>query len=116
MMKERIAGKGHCALEVSALGLGCMGMSSAYGPAGDKREMIALIRKAVDQRRDLLRYGRSLWPLRQRDSGRRGARALQGTESSSPPSSASTSIRLQASAEPARTAVPSTSSRPWKAR
>jgi aryl-alcohol dehydrogenase-like predicted oxidoreductase len=35
-------------LEVSAIGLGCMGMSSAYGPAGDKQEMIALIRKSVD--------------------------------------------------------------------
>ena len=36
-------------LEVSALGLGCMGMSFGYGPAGDKREMIALIRKAVER-------------------------------------------------------------------
>ena len=37
------------ALEVSALGLGCMGMSWAYGPAGDKHEMIALLRTAVDR-------------------------------------------------------------------
>lgn len=36
-------------LEVSAIGLGCMGMSYGYGPAGDKKEMIALIRKAVEQ-------------------------------------------------------------------
>jgi aryl-alcohol dehydrogenase-like predicted oxidoreductase len=35
-------------LEVSALGLGCMGMSSGYGPAHDKKEMISLIHKAVD--------------------------------------------------------------------
>ena len=35
-------------LEVSALGLGCMGMSAAYGPAADTREMIALIRHAHD--------------------------------------------------------------------
>ncbi len=35
-------------LEVSALGLGCMGMSFGYGPAGDKQEMISLIRKAVE--------------------------------------------------------------------
>lgn len=36
-------------LEVSALGLGCMGMSSGYGPAKDKQEMISLIRTAVDR-------------------------------------------------------------------
>jgi aryl-alcohol dehydrogenase-like predicted oxidoreductase len=36
-------------LEVSALGLGCMSMTSGYGPAGDKAEMIALIRAAVDR-------------------------------------------------------------------
>lgn len=35
-------------LEVSALGLGCMGMSSGYGPAHDRNEMISLIHKAVD--------------------------------------------------------------------
>ena len=34
--------------EVSAIGLGCMGMSWAYGPAGDKADMIALMRHAVD--------------------------------------------------------------------
>lgn len=45
-MKTRMLG--NSGLEVSALGLGCMSMSSAYGPAGDKTEMIALIRKAVD--------------------------------------------------------------------
>jgi aryl-alcohol dehydrogenase-like predicted oxidoreductase len=36
-------------LEVSALGLGCMGMSHGYGPPGDKTEMIALIRAAVER-------------------------------------------------------------------
>lgn len=39
---------GNSGLEVSALGLGCMGMSWAYGPAPDKAEMIALLRKAVE--------------------------------------------------------------------
>ena len=40
---------GNSGLEVSALGLGCMGMSSAYGPAADKQEMIELIRTAVER-------------------------------------------------------------------
>ncbi len=44
-MQKRTLGKD---LEVSALGLGCMGMSSAYGPAADKGEMIKLIRSAHD--------------------------------------------------------------------
>jgi len=45
----RTLGTGNGALEVSALGLGCMGMSSSYGPPGDKKEMIALIHEAVDK-------------------------------------------------------------------
>ena len=40
---------GNSGLEVSALGLGCMGMSFGYGPASDKQEMIALIRNAVER-------------------------------------------------------------------
>src|SRR6059036_3187561 len=36
-------------LEVSPVGLGCMGMSSSYGPAADKKEMIALLRSAVER-------------------------------------------------------------------
>jgi aryl-alcohol dehydrogenase-like predicted oxidoreductase len=40
---------GNSGLEVSALGLGCMGMSSAYGPAKDKQEMISLIRTAIER-------------------------------------------------------------------
>lgn len=39
---------GNSGLEVSAIGLGCMGMSHGYGPAADKKEMIALIRKAYE--------------------------------------------------------------------
>jgi aryl-alcohol dehydrogenase-like predicted oxidoreductase len=40
---------GNSGLEVSALGLGCMSMSSGYGPAGNKGEMISLIRTAVER-------------------------------------------------------------------
>ena len=45
--KKRKLGKS--GLEVSALGLGCMGMSFGYGPAADKQEMISLIRAAVER-------------------------------------------------------------------
>src|SRR5579863_3753682 len=46
-MRKRKLGKSN--LEVSALGLGCMGMSFGYGPAADKQEMISLIRTAVER-------------------------------------------------------------------
>src|SRR3989442_1624765 len=46
-MQKRTLGKSN--LEVSALGLGCMGMSFAYGPAADKQEMIRLLRSAVER-------------------------------------------------------------------
>ena len=45
-MQKRKLGK---SLEVSAIGLGCMGMSFGYGPAADKKEMISLIRTAVER-------------------------------------------------------------------
>ena len=48
-MLMRTLGRGTSALEVSAMGLGCMGMSSSYGPPGDKKDMIALIHEAVDK-------------------------------------------------------------------
>jgi len=40
---------GNSGLEVSALGLGCMGMSFGYGPAHDKKEMISLLRSAYEK-------------------------------------------------------------------
>jgi hypothetical protein len=46
-MQKRKLGNNN--LEVSALGLGCMGMSYGYGPAADKQEMISLIRSAVER-------------------------------------------------------------------
>jgi len=45
-MQKRKIGKSN--LEVSAIGLGCMGMRFSYGPPGDKQEMISLIRSAVE--------------------------------------------------------------------
>jgi aryl-alcohol dehydrogenase-like predicted oxidoreductase len=46
-MQKRTLGRSD--LEVSALGLGCMGMNFSYGPAGDRNEMIALLRAAVER-------------------------------------------------------------------
>src|SRR5262245_61897265 len=46
-MKKRELGRS--GLEVSAVGFGCMGMSFGYGPAKDRREMIALVRAAVER-------------------------------------------------------------------
>src|SRR5512132_337585 len=46
-MQKRKLGKS--SLEVSALGLGCMGMSFSYGPPADRQEMIPLLRSAVDR-------------------------------------------------------------------
>jgi aryl-alcohol dehydrogenase-like predicted oxidoreductase len=46
-MQKRKLGKG--GLEVSAIGLGCMGMSFSYGPPADKQEMISLLRSAVQR-------------------------------------------------------------------
>jgi aryl-alcohol dehydrogenase-like predicted oxidoreductase len=46
-MQKRTLGRS--GLEVSAIGLGCMGMSFGYGPGGDRQEMIALLRAAVER-------------------------------------------------------------------
>ena len=46
MQKRRL---GNSNLEVSAIGLGCMGMSFSYGPPKDKQEMISLLRAAVER-------------------------------------------------------------------
>src|SRR4051812_29820372 len=46
MQKRRLGNSG---LEVSALGLGCMGMSYGYGPARERGEMIALLHAAVER-------------------------------------------------------------------
>ncbi len=45
---RRILGSGEAAMEVSALGIGCMGMTHGHGPARDKKAMVNLIAEAVD--------------------------------------------------------------------
>lgn len=46
MQKRKLGNSG---IDISAIGLGCMGMSYGYGPASDRNEMIAVIRNAVEQ-------------------------------------------------------------------
>ena len=46
-MQKRALGKSN--LAVSAIGLGCMGLSFGYGPAADKKDALTLIRAAVEQ-------------------------------------------------------------------
>jgi aryl-alcohol dehydrogenase-like predicted oxidoreductase len=60
-MKMRTLGTN--GLEVSALGLGCMSMSSGYGPAADKGEMIQLIRSAYDRGVTLLDTAEAYGPF-----------------------------------------------------
>jgi aryl-alcohol dehydrogenase-like predicted oxidoreductase len=49
VQKMKMRKLGNSNLEVSALGLGCMGMSFGYGPPANKQEMISLIRSAVER-------------------------------------------------------------------
>jgi aryl-alcohol dehydrogenase-like predicted oxidoreductase len=60
-MKTRILGRG---LEVSALGLGCMGMTGVYGEAVDRGQMIALLRAAVDRGVTLFDTAEAYGPLK----------------------------------------------------
>ena len=62
MKKRKLGNSG---LEVSAIGLGCMGMSFGFGPAKEKHEMISLIRSAVEKRSHVFRHRRSLWTVHQ---------------------------------------------------
>ena len=70
MEKRRL---GNSDLEVSALGLGCMGMSFGFGPASDKQEMISVIRSAVERGAD---DANALVPI--------GRRPVNGLESHAP--------------------------------
>ena len=109
-MQKRKLGKSN--LEVSAIGLGCMGMSFGYGPAGDKQEMISADPVGRRTRRHVLRHGRSLWPVHQRGTRRRSPRPVPR------PGRHRHQVRLRLRRRQAgrpRTASPSTSGRSSKA-
>ena len=67
---------GNSGLEVSALGLGCMGMSFGYGPAADKHGDDLADPGGRRARRHVLRHRRGLRPVHQRGAGRRGPRPV----------------------------------------
>ena len=80
MQKRKLGNSG---LEVSAIGLGCMGMTFSYAPFPEKKDMIVLIRKAVEQGVNFFDtaevygpynneelVGEALEPLRKRSSDR----------------------------------------------
>ena len=73
-MQKRKLGKSN--LEVSAIGLGCMGMSFGYGPPKDKQEMISVDPGGRRTRRHILRYRRSLRPVHERRTRGRSPRSL----------------------------------------
>ena len=89
-MKTRTLGKS--GLKVSALGLGCMGMSANAGPPGDPVEMAALIRAAVDRGVTFFDTAESLRPVHERECWLAKRLSPSGTRSSSPPNSAGISI------------------------
>ena len=73
-MQKRKLGKSN--LEVSALGLGCMGMSFSYGPPKDKQEMTSASPRRRGTRRHVLRHRRGLRPVHERRACGRSPRSL----------------------------------------
>ena len=72
-MRTRKLGKAN--LEVSAIGLGCMGLSFGLGPATDKKEAIAVIRSAVDRGVTFFDTAEGYGPYVNEELGRGGAGA-----------------------------------------
>lgn len=93
MLKRKLGNSG---LEVSALGLGCMGLSYGYGPAIEKSEAIKLIRAAFGGGVTFFDTAEAYGPLQTRNCSVKRC-CLFVTKLSSPPSSASgTPFRLRA--------------------
>jgi aryl-alcohol dehydrogenase-like predicted oxidoreductase len=67
-MQKRRLGKSD--LEVSAIGLGCMGMTGSYGSPRDRRAMISLLRQAVERGVTFFDTAEVYGPLRQRGTRR----------------------------------------------
>jgi len=107
MLKRKL---GKCNLEVSAIGLGCMGMSANYGPPADRQEMIAFIRAAVDRGVTFFDTAEVYGPFTNEELVGEALAPFRAQVVIAS-SSASTSIRRRGSVEEASTAARSTSSR-----
>jgi aryl-alcohol dehydrogenase-like predicted oxidoreductase len=107
IVKKRELGK--TGLEVSALGLGCMSMTSAYGPAADKSEMIQLIRSAHDDGVTFFDTAEAYGPFANEELVGEALEPIREQVVLATKSSASISIPRPASVALARTAVPTTS-------
>ena len=73
MQKRKL---GNSNLEVSAIGLGCMGMSFSYGPPKDKQEMISLLHAAVERGVTFFDTAEVYGPFTERRARGRGPRPL----------------------------------------
>jgi len=73
-MKKRKLGNSN--LEVSAIGLGCMGMSFSYGPPKDKQEMTSVLRAAVERGVTFFDTAEVYGPFLKRRTRGRSPRAL----------------------------------------
>ena len=90
-MKKRKLGNSN--LEVSAIGLGCMGMSISYGPPKDKQEMTSVLRAAVGRGVTFFDTAEAYGPLLNEELVGE-ALAPCREQVVSPPSSGSTSVRI----------------------
>ena len=100
---------GDSGLEVSAIGLGCMGMSQSYFPMPDRQEMVSLIREGRRPRDCVLRHRGGLWAVRQRGAGRRGAGAVRPSRRHRDQVRLGISVRTVTVRGAGSTVVPSTS-------
>ena len=91
-------GLGQSGLEISAIGLGCMGLSHAFGKPVDEAGRHRADSCGRGAWRNLVRYGRSIRPVHQRGAGGRSPRARAAIAWRSRPSSVSTLIRRPAAA------------------
>ena len=105
-MQKRMLG--HRNLEVSAIGLGCMGISSGLGPAADRRQGIAVIRAAVERGVTFFDTAEAYGPFANEEMVVRPSRR-SATRWSSPPNSASDSTARvgKGARQPTRTHPPS---------